>query len=67
MTSIGEQACFTPTQLAKLLGRDRVTIYRMIERGELRSQPTHTGQIITRSEVLRYLGELPEEEPFEAA
>lgn len=61
------QFSYTPTQAAIVLGKHRSTIYRMIASGELPAKQTGSGQIITRTTILRWLGEQPEAGTVEAA
>lgn len=52
-----DQFCYTPSQAARVLGRARSTIYRLIETGNITTRQTVHGPVIMRSEILRYLSE----------
>lgn len=60
-----EQFCFTVTQAAKVLGRHKSTIYRLVKDGDIKTRQTVVGPVIMRAEIMRYLGEPaePEERP----
>ncbi|MEI2299183.1 helix-turn-helix domain-containing protein [Ensifer sp. MJa1] len=56
-----EQFCFTVTQAAKVLGRHKSTIYRLVKDGHIKTRQTVVGPVIMRSEIMRHLSEMPVE------
>lgn len=52
-----EQFCFTVTQAAKVLGRHKSTIYRLVKEGHIKTRQTVVGPVIMRAEIMRHLGE----------
>ncbi|RWN58469.1 MAG: DNA-binding protein [Mesorhizobium sp.] len=55
-----DQFAYTPTQAGPVIGKDRSTVYRMMNTGTLPAKKTATGRLITRETILNYLDSLPD-------
>ena len=55
--AIESRLAFSITETAQLLGLSRVSVYRLIERGLLKSNGALRHHLIARSEIERFLAE----------